>query len=68
MMTSTPAQNPSRSTAADAVTATRKALALQLGGALMLALVLFYGVGFAHSPLAHNAAHDVRHVTVKPCH
>ena len=23
---------------------------------------------FADSPLAHNAAHDVRHVTVKPCH
>lgn len=33
-----------------------------------VALVTLYGVAFAESPLAHNAAHDVRHVTVKPCH
>lgn len=36
--------------------------------ALALASVVLYGVAFADSPLAHNAAHDVRHVTVKPCH
>ncbi|UUZ75697.1 CbtB-domain containing protein [Polaromonas sp. P1(28)-13] len=30
--------------------------------------MVLYGVAFAESPLAHNAAHDVRHVTVKPCH
>ena len=39
-----------------------------LACAAALGLVLFYGVAFAESPLAHNAAHDVRHVTVKPCH
>lgn len=39
-----------------------------LVGAAALALVVLYGVAFADSPLAHNAAHDVRHVTVKPCH
>lgn len=39
-----------------------------LFGAAALALVVLYGVAFANSPLAHNAAHDVRHVTVKPCH
>jgi len=39
-----------------------------LFAAAALGLVLLYGVAFAHSPLAHNAAHDVRHVTVKPCH
>lgn len=39
-----------------------------LAGAVALALVVLYGVAFADSPLAHNAAHDVRHVTVKPCH
>lgn len=39
-----------------------------LVGAAALALVVLYGVAFAESPLAHNAAHDVRHVTVKPCH
>jgi len=36
--------------------------------AAALGLVVIYGVAFADSPLAHNAAHDVRHITVKPCH
>jgi cobalt transporter subunit CbtB len=39
-----------------------------LAGAAALALVVLYGVAFADSPFAHDAAHDVRHVTVKPCH
>ena len=47
--------------------ATRSAL-LQLAAGAALGLVVLYGVAFAESPLAHNAAHDVRHVTVKPCH
>ncbi|SFU52285.1 cobalt transporter subunit CbtB [Polaromonas sp. YR568] len=37
-------------------------------GAAVLGFVVLYGVAFAESPLAHNAAHDARHVTVKPCH
>lgn len=37
-------------------------------GAAALGMVVLYGVAFAESPLLHNAAHDVRHVTVKPCH
>lgn len=36
--------------------------------ATLLGCAVLYGVAFADSPLAHNAAHDVRHVTVKPCH
>lgn len=40
----------------------------QIAAAAALGLVMLYGVAFAESPLAHNAAHDVRHVTVKPCH
>lgn len=36
--------------------------------AAALGLLVLYGVAFAESPLAHNAAHDVRHITVKPCH
>jgi len=40
----------------------------QLAAGALLGLVVFYGVAFADSPVAHNAAHDVRHVTVKPCH
>ena len=43
-------------------------LARQLAAAALLGLVMLYGVAFADSPLAHNAAHDVRHVTVRPCH
>lgn len=44
------------------------ALALQTLAAAALGAVLLYGVAFSHSSVAHNAAHDVRHVTVKPCH
>jgi len=33
-----------------------------------LGMVVLYGVAFSESLLAHNAAHDVRHITVKPCH
>lgn len=53
------------------VTATRNAShshLLQLAAGAALGLVVFYGVAFAESPLLHNAAHDVRHVTVQPCH
>lgn len=45
-----------------------RSLLLQLAGAAVLGMFVLYGVAFAESPLAHNAAHDVRHVTVKPCH
>jgi cobalt transporter subunit CbtB len=31
-------------------------------------MVVLYGVAFSESSFAHNAAHDVRHITVKPCH
>ena len=65
-MTTPLASAPQQSTSAP-TTATSSAL-LQLGGAALLGLVVLYGVAFADSPLAHNAAHDVRHVTVKPCH
>lgn len=47
---------------------TSAALLRPLIAAAALGLVVLYGVAFAESPLAHNAAHDVRHVTVKPCH
>lgn len=50
-----------------AATATRS-LMLQLAAGALLGMVMLYGVAFAESPFAHNAAHDVRHITVKPCH
>ncbi|MCM3566049.1 CbtB domain-containing protein [Hydrogenophaga intermedia] len=43
-------------------------VARQLAAAAVVGLVVLYGVAFAESPLLHNAAHDVRHITVKPCH
>ena len=29
---------------------------------------LLFAVGFAHSTILHNAAHEVRHSFVFPCH
>jgi len=29
---------------------------------------LVYTVGFAHSDILHNAAHDARHTLAFPCH
>lgn len=34
----------------------------------LLGAVIFYGIAFADNTLLHNAAHDVRHITHKPCH
>jgi cobalt transporter subunit CbtB len=56
------------STVLPASTSATRSLLLQLAAGAALGLVLLYGVAFAESPLAHNAAHDVRHITVKPCH
>ena len=54
--------------ASSQVTTSLKSAWLQLASAAALGLVMLYGVAFAEGPVAHNAAHDVRHVTVKPCH
>lgn len=45
-----------------------RSLLLQLAAGAALGLVVLYGVAFAESPWSHNAAHDVRHITAKPCH
>lgn len=57
-ITSTPV---ARSTASTSVL-------VQLGAALALGFVMLYAVGFSEAPAAHNAAHDVRHATGRPCH
>ena len=72
-MTTSIATNSSISTpytgdTAAANTQAARSLLLQLAAGASLGLVLLYGVAFADSPSVHNAAHDVRHVTVKPCH
>lgn len=47
---------------------TSRSLLAQLGGALLLGLVMLYAVGFSEASVAHNAAHDVRHANGRPCH
>lgn len=60
--------NGTSTTASSGATSAVRSLLLQLAAAAALGLVVLYGVAFADSPTLHNAAHDVRHVTVKPCH
>ncbi len=60
--------NASSTITIPANTSATSSMLLQLAAGAALGLVLLYGVAFAKNPLAHNAAHDVRHVTVKPCH
>lgn len=60
--------NGTTTAAPSGTTSAVRSLLLQFAAAAALGLVVLYGVAFADSPVAHNAAHDVRHVTVKPCH
>ena len=60
--------NPSTTTELPRTSSAARSLLLQLAAGAALGLVVLYGVAFAESPLMHNAAHDVRHITVKPCH
>lgn len=46
----------------------RQSAVVQIALALLLAGMVLYGVAFARSPMAHNAAHDVRHIAATPCH
>jgi len=39
-----------------------------LVGAMLLGVVIVFGVGFSTLSAAHNAAHDVRHANNFPCH
>jgi cobalt transporter subunit CbtB len=36
--------------------------------AALLGVFLVWGVGFSHSEVLHNAAHDARHSSGFPCH
>jgi len=36
--------------------------------AALLGAFLLWGVGFSHSDVLHNAAHDTRHSVGFPCH
>ena len=54
----------------DAAAAPRAAAARRTAGlvALLLGLILIYGVGLAQPAALHNAAHDGRHSFAFPCH
>ena len=60
--------NSSTTTELPRTSSAARSLLLQLAAGAALGMVVLYGVAFAESPLVHNAAHDVRHITVKPCH
>lgn len=62
----TPQSAPPRSFGNHSIT--NEAVTWQLISAALLAALVLWGVAFSPSPLAHNAAHDVRHVVGTPCH
>lgn len=45
-----------------------RSAALPALAAGFLGLFLLWGVGFSHSEVVHNAAHDIRHSNNFPCH
>ncbi len=61
-------QVSSAATLHDATVSTSISKKLQLTSALLLGIVIIYGVGFAQTSAAHNAAHDMRHSQGFPCH
>ena len=48
--------------------ASQQSALIQISAAIVLAVALIYGVGFASMGVAHNAAHDTRHAVAFPCH
>ena len=46
----------------------RLAVALQALAAIAFGVVILFMVGFSPIEAVHNAAHDVRHSNVFPCH
>ena len=68
MNTASTATSPSTTSDMAGTRSAARGLLLQLAAGAALGVVVFYGVAFAESPMLHNAAHDVRHITVQPCH
>lgn len=46
----------------------RVAVLLSAAIAIVLGIVILYGIGFAGPDRIHNAAHDTRHSINTPCH
>jgi cobalt transporter subunit CbtB len=51
-----------------ATVSTTASTGLQLTTAVLLGVVILFGVGFTSPSVLHNAAHDVRHAQGFPCH
>ena len=60
--------NPSSTQAVGLTRSASTGVLAPLLGAMLLGVVVIFGVGFSNIPVAHNAAHDVRHATNFPCH
>ena len=60
--------NPSSTQAVGLTRSASTGVLAPLLGAMLLGVVVIFGVGFSNISVAHNAAHDVRHGTNFPCH
>lgn len=49
-------------------TSSRSQTLIAAAMAALFGAFLLWGVGFSHSEVLHNAAHDTRHSTGFPCH
>lgn len=41
---------------------------ISLIGAMLIGALIIFGSGFSNTAAVHNAAHDMRHANVFPCH
>jgi cobalt transporter subunit CbtB len=51
-----------------ALAGNRSSVLVQAALAMLFGMFIVFTVGFAHSDILHNAAHDVRHSNAFPCH
>jgi cobalt transporter subunit CbtB len=56
------------STAGHAVALPSVSVRIVCAAAFVIGAALVFTVGFAHSDVLHNAAHDSRHSLAFPCH
>ncbi len=56
------------STSGHAVTLPSASVRVICAAAFLIGAALVFTVGFAHSDVLHNAAHDSRHSLAFPCH
>ena len=67
-MTTSAMNNTVDTTSVDIKVESNRYKLVQIIGAILLGMVLLYGVGFSPLQAAHDAAHDTRHSYGLPCH